>query len=306
MQDKKSVKVLIVVSGIVLLGIGGYSYATMKAEDQVKASADKVVEAMTPYADVTYGNVSVSILKDRYVVSDLSYKIKPGITQVNGFSGYSADEVIVYGYDKDHEVPHFMHVEINGMSFEESKKIDKNTIEKMKSVGLYPLKLDAELDYKYDLKAKSFDSKLTYSLNGASVSLKVALVNVEIPDENMQSNPELAMGKAMQIALSRFEIRVTDKGLMDKLYNLASRETGKSKDNLIEEAASRLEKAASIAVTKGDTRAADAIVELKKFMVNSGELVVVIDPEKPLTFMEVVMVDPKALPGLLGASVYSQ
>ena len=260
--EKMSFKKYAICFLILIVGITFIS-AKFYADGQLKKKLDQCI-ADNPLP-ATYESASVTWFGFKPFVKGVKFSL-PNLKQP-----VTINKVYFPDYDTEHEIPHYMTVDIRGLV------APRNNFFKNLGYKDDNLNVNAYINYKYDSKKMRFDlNTLRWTAeNVAQIESNFHFSNIKLNNSLIFSYPNIQIEQAT--------MKIVDDTLMDQVMTHNAKIKGKTKEQFVKNTLNRLEYMKSQAKSKWMK---DSFDELAKFYKNPQSLTIQINPDKPVTIRE--------------------
>jgi hypothetical protein len=283
--NKKVVAALGVVGGAIALFAGGQAFVSHAAAKEV----DKAIDSVSEFVEVDYKKVKASLLGGGTHVRDLV------ISPVGSGEEFKVDEVVVYKYDTQNEIPTHVNMAVNGMVLDIADTGGKTN--SLKEFGYdKPLLVNVATEYQYQEAEKEIHLK-KFKMGAkdmGDMDLSVHLSNVSLDPATMASMPFALFGVVFHSATFTYD----DDSLMTRMFDSAAAAQGVSVEAFKKEAIASIDKdlaSGEAGVTK------EVAAEMKKFIQDPSGFSVSMEPEKPVPVSDLMATggDPNKIIELL-------
>jgi len=211
----------------------------------------------------------------------------------SAFDRIKIDEVVVYRYDIENSMPHFAHLDINGIAVPDA--LVREMLPKVELIGLSraeieDLKVDAQSQYRFDPAGKEFISdRNDMQIRGlAGFKLKFHLVNIDLAIFQQQAatemNPFMLIAAIGNIRMVSADMLLEVGALTNKVFEGLAKNSSISVEDLKEKISSKV----SAAMKDNPGISGEMGGNILDFIKEPGDMKVTLSPEKPVSVLEVL------------------
>lgn len=273
-MNKKVIAVLGALGGAIVLFAGAQVYVSRAAAKEV----DKAIGSVSEFVDIDYQKVNASLFGGGTQVKDIT------ISPVASGETFNVDEVVVYDYDSQGDIPTYLKVAVNGMAVNVAD-LGENAAS-LEAFGYgEALSVNVATEYAYEAAEKTV--RLKQFEVGADelgdLNLSVHLSNIRLDEAAIASLPFSLFGMIFHEA----EITYKDDSLVTRIFDTAAAANGVSVGEFKKEAIASLEED----LASGEEGLTEEIVEEMTDFINDPDgFSVSIDPDEPVPFSTLMTV----------------
>jgi len=253
------------VGGAIALALGGKAVVSQVAAKEI----DQAIEDVSDYVDIDYQKVDVSLLGRGTAVKEVV------ITPVSSGKPIKVDELVLYDYDEENEIPTHVSLAVNGVAVE-SSSLGENAA------------MFSELGYEKTLSA-NFATEYHYDEAAQTVSLKQVKVgaddmgdfemsfqfsNVNLDEEAIATLPFSLLG----MEFSSAKITYKDDSFVERLFETTAAAEGIS----VKEAKAAAIKGLETEDAELGALPEDFVQEMKSFIDDPDSFSVTFSPDNPV------------------------
>lgn len=261
-----------------------------------KKSIDSIIGSLKDVMDIKYENLNAEPGGTKASISGVDITFKDNNEKLR----IDNAKVNEYKHTKGKQTPEAVHVILEGINVPKNSDIFKEKV--MQDLGYSELKANAELKYKYSYESKDFNlEKLSLGIkNLGNLTLNFHLNDIDLEFKN--KGPMALLMVLPNIKVNSAKVAYNDDSFATRLFQTASKNMGKSVDEVKKEAKSVLDNEFT---TKSDNEfKKSAINALKRFIDNPKKIAITIKPDKPVPISEIEKVEgPDALIKLLNLKI---
>lgn len=238
----------------------------------MKKKIDTLLKDVPP-GTITYEDASMSLIGFDVTINDIKLNS-------NGKS-VAIDEIVINDIDRDHKIPQYMDVEVNGIDGDiEAFKIDRQSAQLIDMLGLKEVVADIGFEYDFDKENKT--------LKVEELSMKIKdLAKLSFETELHGINSLLALPNQMQsakVASASLEYKnYADKELITSIIAMQSNSSyEKAKENMLKEISSSMKK-------EKDDNIRNMSEQAHEFFEDPEKIELSISPKEPVSFMDIMV-----------------
>lgn len=280
-MNKKLIAAAGVAGGAIALFVGGQVFASRNAAKGV----DKAIASVSEFVDVDYKKVNGSLFGGSTKVKDIT------LTPVGSQEQLKVNEIVVYKYDTQNEIPSNVKMAVNGMVLDMAGEGGSDSALKqlgyenpLKQFGYdKPLSVNFATEYQYEEEKKDIQLK-KFKVGAKEVGdldVSVHVSNVALDPTTMAGMPFSLFGMVLHSATFTYD----DDSLMKRMFDTAAAAQGVSVEALKKEAIASLEQ--DLAATEAGP-SKELAAEMKKFIQNPSGFSVSMNPKKPVPISDLM------------------
>lgn len=262
------------IGGAIALVLGGQAVASHIAAKEV----DKAIADVSNFVEVDYKKVDQSLLGQGTSVKGVE------ITPVGSSEPIKVDEVVLYDFKQQDNVPTYMKFAVNGLSLT-SQSMD--TSEMLSDLG-YEGEVAANFATEYEYAADEQTVRLKKFEVGADdvgdIEMNFQLSNISLDEQAIASLPFSLFGAEFHNATISYK----DDSFIERLFETTAAAEGSSVKEVKDSAIAELE----AELAKGDSGLSDEFVsEMKNFIQNPDRFTITISPDEPVPMTSFMTVE---------------
>jgi len=271
----KKINVVILLGILVILFSWG-AFEIYK-EKKARAEIDRLMKEMNLEERVSYRDVDYSLLSGKLEITGVTVQTKEGKTLI--------EKITVY-----RNTPTDLVVSVEGIRAE-----GDDFGRQMKEIGIENPVLNLYIDASLNEENRevivrrvslsmpgAFDLSMNFHLSNISSSLLRDLASLSDQDDKELRDLSL---KVARVRVNSFSVVFEDLGLRERILEADARKKKKSKDELLKEVVSNMEKTLKKAKTDFER---DFIKALISFVKEGGKITLSLNPDRPLELQEVI------------------
>ncbi len=295
----------IVVAVLILAG-SGYLAAEHLANARMKQNIDAEIEKYREEADVTYEDLRYSLAGSSARMTNFRVAGRE-----EGAGEVTVDEMVVSDFkpkkDKD-AFPPLLRFRANGIQL--SEEVNAELSQELKELGYeQPPRMDAEVEYEYDLETKQLviDKIALMGNEMGQLSLSLSLDNFQVPPQltnGERPNPMQLMAVLSGIAIRSCEIIFEDNGLTNRMLERGAEAQGITREEFVTQLLGDLRenfKADSSTLNR------QALTAIEGFLDEPSQLKIRANPSTPISVASIVAAQflggKSQIPTMLGIEV---
>lgn len=270
MKNKKASVLLILVAVLAVSYAGIKFLANKTAEKKLNEAAASFVS----YAEFTYEKISVDLFGLDVHIKNIT------LIPVDSRDAITIDKLIIFNIDNKHDVPHFAHIELQGILTGREHN-EENWLSRLGYDE--SLKIDLELDYRFDeLEREIHVNRLSYGAgNVGTINISLHLSNFDLDFEHIlapsPSTPD--------ILLHRAELSYRDSTLVSSFLQRKARDENIDIADVVQEITEAIN---SLIADSGSELTKESLNALKKFIKAPDQLFILIEPAEPVSLERIL------------------
>lgn len=274
------------VAVLILVGTG-YLATEFVVNSRIKKEIDAEIERYSEEADVTYGNFRYDLASSSARMSEFRIEGKK-----DQKGTVTVDEMIIDDFKPQEEGESFPSLlDFTARGIQLSEEVNAELSEELKELGYEePPRMDAEIDYEYNLETKQLDlHKATLMGNEmGQLSLSLSLLNFTpppIPAEGEEVNPLQLMAVLSAISIQSCEISFQDSGVTNRFLDRGAEAAGITREEFVTQIIADLRKGMNADASTLNRQALSAV---EQFLDDPDQLTISIKPTAPISVASLV------------------
>ncbi|MEM1296489.1 MAG: hypothetical protein AAGH89_14065 [Verrucomicrobiota bacterium] len=272
---------------VIILAGTGYLAAEFVVNSRIKKEIDAEIERHREDADVSYGNFRYDLASSSARMSQ--FRIE-GKKEQKGT--ITVDEMIVDDFkprQEDETFPSLLSFTARGIQLSEEVNVELS--EELKDLGYEkPPRMDAEIDYEYNLETKQLDLRKAALMGDGMgrLSLSLSLLNFTpppTPPEGEKPNPLQLMAVLSAISIQSCEISFQDKGFTNRFLDRGAETAGITRQQFVTQIIADLRKSFKADASTLNRQALSAV---EQFLDEPDQLTISIKPAAPISVASIV------------------
>ncbi|MFW5733836.1 MAG: hypothetical protein ACOCWR_02140 [Oceanidesulfovibrio sp.] len=265
-------KLAIILSILCLLVAGGYFAALYAANKMADAKLREALAKTRDKADVHYGDVSVSLWRQKLAIMDLRVQLKNG-------THFTVGKVVVHDYDIKHpKRPQYATISVHDMIVPVDEANFHGETEAVKELGFEVVAADVFVTYLWDPANKGLvvDPLDVTVDHVGSFHLATALEHLEV-------------GKLRALELDDLAVKRLHVTYNDVIFlQTAMRNTSRNEEELVRYVSEGIDEEIVKARQEGRDNAVTSLTELGKYVEDPGKLSVEVVLDEPMKVSEIL------------------
>jgi hypothetical protein len=303
MTEEKMTRKHIAIMAGVLLVLSACAYLGLKiyVENDAKSRIQQWANQTDGISALSYQSLEVGLFTKTVQASQVSVQIKDSDSPI------AIDRLVLHTFDIYHEIPSFMHVEMQGIHITRSNSFLKGVAPVLAQLGYEGIDADMEYAYRYDPIKKDLEiqqARLRGSEMG-QVEVTARLNNLDLAAlKSIHSNSLTVIAMLPAVAISGITLNYQDNSMTRRLVQFGARQSGQSEDQFVSGMINQL----SMEIQKQNQPAAqNRLLAVQNFIKNPGVIEIAISPLQPVPLMRFVMMEnAEQLLDLLNISINYQ
>jgi hypothetical protein len=296
---RKHIAILAVI--LVVVGASAYLGIMWPLEKDAKNRVQHWANQTGRISEISFKSLDVGLLSRTILVSQISLRTKDSESPI------AIDRIVLHPFDMAHEIPEFMHVEIEGIHINRADAVMKGAFPVLSQLGYENLVAGVEYAYRYDPTKKDLEvqqMRVQVSDMG-QIEVSARLNNLHLDAvKSISDNPFALIALMPAVAISKITGEFQDFSLTRRLIQMGARNSGVGEDQFLSDILQRLN--LEILKQKND-RARDRLLALQNFLKNPGVIRISVSPAEPVPLMRFVMMEnPEKMIDLLNISLIYQ
>tara|TARA_R110002096_G_scaffold54517_18_gene140649 strand:- start:5872 stop:6783 length:912 start_codon:yes stop_codon:yes gene_type:complete len=272
---------------VLILAGTGYLAAEFIVNSRIKGEIDAEIERHREDADISYG-------KFRYDLASSSARMSQ--FQIEGKKGQkgkvTVDEMIVDDFKprtEDESFPSMLNFKALGIQL--SEEVNPELSEELKELGYEePPRMDAAIDYEYNLETKQLDIRKAALMGDdmGELSISLSLTNFTpppTPPPGEELNPLQLMAMLSALSIQSCEITFRDNGITNRFLDRGAETAGVTRDEFVTSLIADLREGLK---SDSSTLNRQALASVEQFLDDPDQLKVTIQPASPISVASIV------------------
>ncbi len=270
---------LLFVSICAYLGLKYYIEADAKSRIQQWANQTDRISGLT------FQSLEVGLFAKTIQARQVSIKFKDSDRPV------AIDRLVLHSFDIHHEIPSFMHVEMQGIHIRPDDSFIKGAAPVLSQLGYTGIEADAEYAYRYDPIKNDLEiqqARIRVADMG-QLEITARLNNLDLAViKSVPSSPLTLVAMLPAVAISGITLKYRDDSMTQRLVQFGARQSGQSKEQFVSGLIDRL----SLEIQKQNPPAVkDGLQAVQKFIENPAIIEVAVSPLQPVPLMRFALMD---------------
>ncbi len=255
------------VGGAIALVLGGQFFVSRAAAKEV----DKAIDSVAEFVDIDYQRVNASLLGRGTRVKGIV------ISPVDTSEQYTIDEVVVYRYRAQNDIPTYLNMAVNGMQLSPAALGENAETLKMLGYDKAPaIDLKAEYEYEKDNQSVRLKKLKLSAEDVGNLDVSFHLSNLAWDKSTLESLP-LSL---IPVQLNEAEIVYRDDSFMPRMFDTTAAANGTSVKQVKQDLVGNLSANPEMAKMLGENQ----LKEIQKFIDNPEGFTINFAPEQPVPF----------------------
>ncbi len=301
-------RILAIIVVLLVLAGSGYLAAEKIANARMKGEIDAEIEKYREDADITYGKLNYDLSGGEATMTDFRVAAKE-----SGAGEVKVDKMVVTDFKPKKDgakIPPLLHLKANGIHLSEEATAHLDLDDELKDLGYEtPPRIDAEIDYEYDLETKQLVVRKVSLLGDemGELSLAISLDNFTPPpsmEAGQRPNSMQLMAMLSGLSIRSLEVTFEDNGLTNRMLDRGAEIEGITREEFVTKLLGDLRNGFK---SNASTLNRQALGAIEQFLDNPERLKITAQPASPVSVASLVAAKflggDAQIPQMLGVEV---